>query len=163
MTTLFRCFLTLFISTFKHRTFIQCCSTLFIPTPVNTQRCFNVDFTLSHVTTCYQPKDNVETTLKCLLSELSQSVNNKNIIHFPIASVSAYFLRLIIHAQSRSSRPEVFCKKGVSKNFTKRLQRKCFPVSFVKFLRTHFLRSIQDPVSPSQILDEVLYVTLHAV
>ena len=33
----------------------------------NTQRCFNVDLTLSHVATSYQPKDNVETILKCLL------------------------------------------------------------------------------------------------
>ena len=34
----------------------------------NTQRCFNVDLTLSDVATSHQPKDNVETTLKCLLS-----------------------------------------------------------------------------------------------
>ena len=33
----------------------------------NTQRCFNADRTLSHVATSRQPKDNVETTLKCLL------------------------------------------------------------------------------------------------
>ena len=57
----------------------------------------------------------------------------------------------------RSSRPEVFCKKGVLKNFTKftgkhlckspffnitllkkRLWHRCFPVNFVKFLRTSF-------------------------
>ena len=62
----------------------------------------------------------------------------------------------------RSSRPQVFCKKGILKNFTKftgkhlwqslffdkvaglrtatlfkeRLWHKCFPVNFVKFLRT---------------------------
>ena len=66
----------------------------------------------------------------------------------------------------RSSRPEVFCKKGVLTSFTKltgkhrcqslffckshlflrpatllkqRLWRKCFPVNFAKFLRTPFL------------------------
>ena len=65
--------------------------------------------------------------------------------------------------QYRSRRPEVFCKKGVLKNFTKftgkqlcqslffnkvaglkpaillkkRLWNRCFPVNFVKFLRTH--------------------------
>ena len=58
----------------------------------------------------------------------------------------------------RSSRPEVFCRKGVLRNFTKftgkhlchslffnkvavikkRLWRRCFPVNFMKFLRTHF-------------------------
>ena len=63
-----------------------------------------------------------------------------------------------------SSRPEVFCKKGVLRNFTKftgkhvyqslffnkvaglrpatflkkRLWHRCFPVNFVKFLRTPF-------------------------
>ena len=45
----------------------------------------------------------------------------------------------------RSSRPEVLCKKVVLRNFTKftglkkRSWHKCFPVNFVKFLRTHFL------------------------
>ena len=53
----------------------------------------------------------------------------------------------------RSSRPEVFCKKGVLRNFAKfagkhlcqtllfnkrRLWHRCFPVNFVKFLRTPF-------------------------
>ena len=33
----------------------------------NTQRCFNFDLTLSHVATSHQPKDNIETMLKCLL------------------------------------------------------------------------------------------------
>ena len=63
--------------------------------------------------------------------------------------------------QSRSRRPEVFCKKGVLENFTgkhlchslffnkvaglrpvtlleKRLWHRCFPVSFVKFSKTPF-------------------------
>ena len=65
----------------------------------------------------------------------------------------------------RSSRPEVFCENGVLRNFTKftvkhlhhslffnkvaglrsatllkkRLWHRCFPVNFVKFLRTPFL------------------------
>ena len=58
-------------------------------------------------------------------------------------------------AAFRSSRPEVFCKEGVLRNFTKftgkhliklqasglrkkRLWHRRFPVNFVKFLRTHF-------------------------
>ena len=67
----------------------------------------------------------------------------------------------------RSSRPEVFCKKGVLRNFAKftgkhlcqslffnkaaglrpttllkkRLWHRCFPVNFVKFLRTTFLQN----------------------
>ena len=70
-----------------------------------------------------------------------------------------------LKTQSRSSRPEVFCKKGVLRNFTKfigkhlcqsllfnrvaglsptnllkkRFWHRCFPVNFVKFLRTPFL------------------------
>ena len=66
----------------------------------------------------------------------------------------------------RSSRPELFCKKGVLKDFTKftgkhlcqslffnkvaglrpatlfkkRLWHRCFPVNFAKFLRTPFFK-----------------------
>ena len=69
------------------------------------------------------------------------------------------------HTLYRSSRPKVFCKKGVLRNFakftgkhlwqsllfnkiaglrtatllTKRLWHRCFPVNFAKFLRTLFL------------------------
>ena len=69
-----------------------------------------------------------------------------------------------IYANSRSSPPKVFCKKGVLRNFAeftgkylcqslfsnnvtglrpttllkKRLWHKCFPVNFAKFLRTPF-------------------------
>ena len=72
----------------------------------------------------------------------------------------------ISEAISRSSRPEVFCKKGAPINFPKftekhlcqslffnkvaglrpvtslkkRLWRRYFPVNFVKFLRTHFFK-----------------------
>ena len=52
----------------------------------------------------------------------------------------------------RSSRPEVFCKKGVLRNFTKvagkhlcqSLWHRCFPVNFVKFLITSFLQNTSD-------------------
>ena len=68
------------------------------------------------------------------------------------------FQTLAKHVKCRSSRPEVFCKKGVLRNFTKftgkhlcqslffnkvavikkRLWHRCFPVNFMKFLRTPF-------------------------
>ena len=74
------------------------------------------------------------------------------------------FQEKILSAEARSSRPEVFCKKGVLRNFTnfkgkhlcqslffnkvaglrpatllkKRLWHRCFPVKFAKFLRTPF-------------------------
>ena len=69
------------------------------------------------------------------------------------------FLSLL--SNFRSSRPEVFCQKGVLRNFTKftgkhmcqvlrpglrpatllkkRLWHRCFPTNLVKFLRTPFL------------------------
>ena len=58
-----------------------------------------------------------------------------------------------LDGEYKSSRPEVFCKNGVLKNFAKfigkhdwktcnfikkRLQHRCFPVNFAKFLRTLF-------------------------
>ena len=63
---------------------------------------------------------------------------------------------MAVNGNNRSSRPEVFCKKGVLRNFAiftgkqtpapvyfliskKRPWHKCFPVNFVKFLRTSFL------------------------
>ena len=45
---------------------------------------------------------------------------------------------------SRSSRPELFCKKGVPRHATllkKSLWHRCFPVNFQKFLRTPFLQN----------------------
>ena len=70
----------------------------------------------------------------------------------------SYFIMICMY---RSSRPEVFCKKGVFRNFAKctrkppkkqvpkrefiktlfkkRLWHSCFPVNFTKFLRTPFL------------------------
>ena len=68
-------------------------------------------------------------------------------------------LLFVKHMHYRNSRPEVFCKKGVPKNFAKftgkylwqspffnkvatllkkRLCHRCFPVNFAKFLRTAF-------------------------
>ena len=64
--TVFRRCLMLFISTLKYTTLIRRCKFQ----RWNTQRCFNVDLALSHVPTLYQPKDNSETTLKCLLGKV---------------------------------------------------------------------------------------------
>ena len=80
--------------------------------------------------------------------------------------VPHYFLRHA-HTRYRSSRLEVFCKKGVVRNFAKvtgkhlcqsllfgiveglrpatllkrRLWHRCFPANFVEFLRTPFLQN----------------------
>ena len=40
-----------------------------------------------------------------------------------------------LHGKARSSRPEVFRKKGVFENFT---NQRCFPVNFAKFSRSTF-------------------------
>ena len=54
----------------------------------HTQRCFNIDLALCDVTTSYQPKINVESTLKCLLGCLS--------IHF--VNIFAYnFIASYVH------------------------------------------------------------------
>ena len=55
-----------------------------------------------------------------------------------------------VYNQYRSSPPEVFCKKGILRNFAKHLQaatllkkrlwHRYFPVNFAKFLRTLFYR-----------------------
>ena len=73
--------------------------------------------------------------------------------------------------KNRSSRPEVFCKRGVLRNFTnfpgkhqyqslrpvtllkKRLWHRCFLVNFAKFLRTPFF------IEPLWLL--LLYYYLH--
>ena len=73
-------------------------------------------------------------------------------------------IMIYVVIKHRSSHPDVFCKKGVLRNFAKftgkhlcqslyfnkvaslrpgtsfkkRLWHKCFPVNFAEFLRTHF-------------------------
>ena len=82
-----------------------------------------------------------------------------------ITPVNGSFCLLVFHVSLCSSRPEVFCAKGVLKNLTKlsrkqlclslffnkvkglrlpallkkRLQQRCSPVNFVKFSRTALL------------------------
>ena len=67
---------------------------------------------------------------------------------FPFMSVLSKIIQQILQntGKHQSSRPEVFCKKHVCKNFTKslatllkkRLRHSCFPVNIAKFLRTPF-------------------------
>ena len=52
-----------------------------------------------------------------------------------VTIVDGFYLLTIRGFPLRSSRPEVFCKKGSPINFT---EFSFFPVNFVKFLRTLF-------------------------
>ena len=68
MTTLFRRCLT----TLKIKSTLKWAKLMDVAQPCKFQRwgtqcCLNVDLTLCDVATSYQPKNNVETTLKCLL------------------------------------------------------------------------------------------------
>ena len=91
-------------------------------------------------------------------------MNLRSIIADKAIKSEALKMAIVFYANYRSSRPEVFCKKGVLKNFAKftekhlcqslffnivaglrpatilkkRLWHRCFPVNFVKFLRTSF-------------------------
>ena len=50
----------------------------------------------------------------------------------------------------RQRPPEVFCEKSDSKK--KRLQRRCFPVNFVKFLRMPFLQNASGRLLQKRLL-----------
>ena len=82
-----RC-LTLFISTLKYTTLIWRCKLQ----RWNTQSCFNVDLTLSHVATSYQPKDNAETMFKCLLEKIMLVFRFFNYIWLLIGKICVSFL-----------------------------------------------------------------------
>ena len=77
---------------------------------------------------------------------------------FPIIFLAWHQIRSFeFFPQKRSSRPEVFSRQGVRRNFAKftgkhrsqslrlylkrELWHRCFPVNFTKFLRAPFLRS----------------------
>ena len=51
----------------------------------------------------------------------------------------ALFKSPLMRTKSRSSRPEMFYKKGVLRNFAKFTGKRSFPVNFAKFLRIPFL------------------------
>ena len=55
-----------------------------------TQRCFNVDLTLCDVATSYQPKGNVEPTLKCLLGTSFQSRKYKLLQNITLGCSNCY-------------------------------------------------------------------------
>ena len=82
-------------------------------------------------------------------------------------AIKSNCILLLCHVRFRSSRPELFCKKGVLRNFAtftrkrlcqslflnkvagmrpatllkERLWHRCFPVNFTKFLKTLFLQN----------------------
>ena len=104
-TTLFRRLPMLWNSTFKNENVFWRCLTLFISTLKyttliwrcklqrwNTQSCFNVDLTLSHVATSYQPKDNAETMFKCLLEKIMLVFRFFNYIWLLIVKICVSFL-----------------------------------------------------------------------
>ena len=88
-------------------------------------------------------------------------------------------LALLLHCSFGISRPEVFCEKGVLKNFAKfpgkhmchslffnkvagLLWRRCFPVNFAKSLRTPFFHRIplvaaSSVVSITNVISIILY------
>ena len=100
---------------------------------------------------------------KLFLVELKQLIYSLLVTKFAKAWNRLHVF-MIHFITSRSSRPDVFCNKGVSRNFTKftgkhlcqspylnkvaaanlwkkRLWHKCFPVNFVKFPTAPFLQN----------------------
>ena len=91
-----------------------------------------------------------------LLLERGSIINAKFLRTLILKNICERLLVKISISVTRSSRPEVFCKKGVLRNLTKftekhlcqsllynkvagmRLWHRCFLVNFVKFLRSSF-------------------------
>ena len=91
-----------------------------------------------------------------LLLERGSIINTKFLRTLILKNICERLLVKISISVTRSSRPEVFCKKGVLRNLTKftekhlcqsllynkvagmRLWHRCFLVNFVKFLRSSF-------------------------
>ena len=110
-------------------------------------------------------------TVSCFLGDGFFGLDCSFTTAFNLRLVSLYVLfegiyqHQLLLSTNRSTRPEVFCKKGVLRNFaefrgkhlhqsiffnkvaglrpgtllTKRLWYRCFPVNFLKFLRTPFI------------------------
>ena len=56
-----------------------------------------------------------------------------------------YPILVKLHEKARSSRPEMFCKKGIFENFA---SQRCFPVNFAKSSRTPFFTEHLFPRTP---------------
>ena len=99
------------------------------------------------------------------------SRNRRTLTEDLISQFFKFLLSLICQNCFQKQPPEVFCKKGVLRNFTKfrgkhlcqdlffkvagmrsvtllkkRLWHRCLPVNFAKFLRTPFLQNISRPM-----------------
>ena len=75
---------------------------------------------------------------------------------------------MVENIKCRSSRPEVFCKKGVFRNFVnftekrlrpatslkKRFWHSCFTVNFMKFLKHLFFQNASDSCFSKDLLKE---------
>ena len=76
------------------------------------------------------------------------SSSKKNYIVIRSLNYSQQTFKVSLQTLRSNSRPEVFCKKCVLRNFAKesllkkRLWHRCFPVNFAKFIRTPFLKNI---------------------
>ena len=92
-----------------------------------------------------------------IVSFSSRTFSNLNQLWFKCETL-LFFLIIFYYISSISSRPQMFLKVGVLKNFAnftgkhlwgpqacnfikKRLQHRCFPVKLAKFLRTPFLKN----------------------
>ena len=92
----------------------------------------------------------------CSTQYLSRVHNVISKLFFLAIKTPSPLARATLWLKVRSSRPEVFCRKGVLRKFAKftgkhlcqslflkkRLwhRHRCFPLNFVKFLKTHFLK-----------------------
>ena len=111
-----------------------------------------------------------EFTVQWENKDLNESKDLKmiaDVINLVYRALTVFILTDVVYRIFRSSRPEVFCKKGVLKSFAKftekhlckslflnkvadqwpatlfkkRLWNRCFPVDFAKFLRLFFFRT----------------------
>ena len=108
-------------------------------------RCFPTKFTKSLRTLFFKEhlySDGCFSTLMAasLLWWLLLTVNSVNqwrhtLKVYPEVFQTLFPILATLHEKVRSSRPELFCKKGVFENFA---NQRCFPVNFRKFSRTPF-------------------------
>ena len=75
------------------------------------------------------------------LKTLTKHISCKRKCRFDGKKCNSDQLKKVMHVKKISSCPKVFCEKGFrpATLLKKRLWHRCFPVNFVKFLRTRFL------------------------